>query len=90
MRRVIEAHSPLTSLFFTNLLELPDAGINELLEDLKILQREKSNDSRTVFRLYERIETHRRNSAAKIMYVSRPYQRMLTDGRIEMRSNRSL
>jgi hypothetical protein len=71
MQPLIEHHAPDTIPFFTNILKLPDAGIDELLEDLKMLQQESSDDAMLVFRLYERIQTHRRNGAAsdKIRYV---------------------
>jgi hypothetical protein len=71
MQPLIEYHAPDTSPFFTEILKLPDAGIHELLEDLKILQQESSDDVMLVFRLYERIQTHRRNGAAsdKIRYA---------------------
>jgi hypothetical protein len=69
MRRIIEQLAPSTVSFFTSILKLPDAGIVELLDDLKLLQRDGSDDYTTVFRLYERIETHRRGSHAIIKCV---------------------
>ena len=68
---LIDLHAPDTSPFFTNILKLPDAGIDELLGDLKMLQQESSDDVMLVFLFYERIQTHRRNGAAsdKIRYA---------------------
>lgn len=63
-RRVIERHAPSASLFFTNILRLPNAGIDELLADLRLLQEVGSDDTMTIFRLYERIQTYRRSSSA--------------------------
>lgn len=69
MRRIIEQHVPLTTTFFMSILKLKNAGIDELLDDLRILQRNESDNSMTIFRLYERIETYRRSSLEKIKYV---------------------
>jgi len=69
MKKLIEQHTPNATHFFTDLLKIPDAGIDELLEDLRLLQQALSNDSKTVFLLYERIQTHCRSSAAKVKYI---------------------
>jgi len=69
LRRIIEQHSPITTSFFTNILKLSNAGIDELLDDLQILQRNGSDNSMIIFRLYERIETYRRSSLDKIKFV---------------------
>ncbi|KAF2187468.1 hypothetical protein K469DRAFT_772048 [Zopfia rhizophila CBS 207.26] len=64
IRRIIERDAPSASLFFTNILKLPNAGINELLEELKVLQEDGSDNTMTIFRLYERIQTHWRSATA--------------------------
>lgn len=61
IRHIIEEHAPGTSAFFTNLLNLTDAGIHELLADLTLMQRMDRDDPNRVYRLYERIESHRRS-----------------------------
>ncbi|RFU23945.1 hypothetical protein B7463_g12390, partial [Scytalidium lignicola] len=66
MRQIIEQHAPIAILFFTTIIKLQNAGIDELLSDLELLQRDGSDDSATIFRLYERIETYHRSSPAKI------------------------
>lgn len=69
MQQIIEQHAPAAASFFTAIIKLPNAGIDELLGDLKLLQRDGSDDSATVFRLYERIEVCRRSSVEKIKCV---------------------
>jgi hypothetical protein len=71
MEPLVERHAPEIRQFFTNILKLPDAGIDELLEDLQMLWLENSDDVMLVFRLYERIQTRRRiqSASVKIKYV---------------------
>lgn len=66
MRQIIEQHAPAAASFFTGIIKLPNAGIDELLGDLELLQGDGSDDSATIFRLYERIEGYRRSSLEKI------------------------
>ncbi|OBT52528.1 hypothetical protein VE04_07127, partial [Pseudogymnoascus sp. 24MN13] len=66
MEQIIKQHAPAAASFFTAIIKLPNAGIDELLSDLRLLQQDGSDDSATVFRLYERIEVYRRSSVEKI------------------------
>jgi hypothetical protein len=70
IKPIIEQHAPATTLFFTTILKLPNAGIDELLKDLQLLQETTSNDWKIVFLLYERIQTYCRSSTIKIKYIS--------------------
>ncbi|KAH7130730.1 putative heterokaryon incompatibility protein [Dendryphion nanum] len=69
VRRIIEKCVPTAQPFFDHVLNLRDAGITELLADLVLMQKKKSDDSKRVYLLYERIETHRRNSRREIREV---------------------
>jgi hypothetical protein len=69
IRRIVEQHVPRTKAFFTEVIQLPDAGIDELLGDLALMQKNKRDDSKRVYRLYERIESCRRSWPDKIKYV---------------------
>lgn len=69
MQQIITQHAPAATSFFTSIIKLPNAGIDELLGDLRLLQQDGSDDSATIFRLYERIEVYRRSSADKIKCV---------------------
>lgn len=69
MQKIIMQHAPAATSFFTSVIKLPNVGIDELLGDLRLLQQDGSDDSATVFRLYERIEVYRRSSAEKIKCV---------------------
>jgi hypothetical protein len=86
MKHLIEKHTPDTTRFFTELLKIPNAGIDELLDDLKLLQQTQSNASKIVFRLYERIQTYCRSSAAKIKYAQLHEQLLLANLPIDLRS----
>lgn len=72
IRRTVEQHVPAAKAFFTNVLKLPDAGIDELLGDLAIMQKEKRDDPKRVYRLYERIESCRRRYLHTIRQVFAP------------------
>jgi hypothetical protein len=69
LRRIVEQHMPAAKAFFTQILKLPNAGINELLADLALMQATSSYDSKRVDRIYERIESCRRTYPRKIRYV---------------------
>lgn len=69
IRRTVEQFAPMAKAFFTDVLKLRNANIKELLTDLILTQKNKPNDTDTVYRLYERIETHRRSSRKAIMHV---------------------
>lgn len=60
IRRVVEQHAPAAKAFFTDVLKLPNAGVNELLADLALMEKENRDDPKRVHRLYERIESCRR------------------------------
>ena len=69
-RCVVEQHAPGAKGFFKDVLKLPNAGINELLADLTLMQKEKRDDPKRVHRLYERIVSCRRGWSRTIMHVS--------------------
>jgi hypothetical protein len=69
LRPIVEQHMPAARTFFTQILRLPNAGINELLADLALMQATSSHNSRRVDRIYERIESCRRTYPRKIRYV---------------------
>lgn len=60
--RIVEQHAPAAKAFFTDILKLPNAGVNELLADLALMQKENRDDPKRVHRLYERIGSYRRYS----------------------------
>jgi hypothetical protein len=70
IRRTVEQHAPTAKAFFTDVLKLPNAGIDELLADLALMQKKKRDDPKRVHRLYERIESCRRIWPKKIKHVS--------------------
>ena len=70
IRGIVEQHAPKARTFFTDVLNLQDAGIGELLADLKLMQTEKRDDPQRVHRIYERIESCRRKWPKTIMYAS--------------------
>lgn len=72
IRRTVDKHAPTAKTFFTNVLKLPNAGINELLADLTLMQKEKRDDPKRVYRLYERIESCCRCWPKTIKHVSTP------------------
>lgn len=72
IRRTVEQHAPTAKAFFTDVLQLPNAGIDELLADLALMQSKKRDDPKRVYRLYERIESHRRSWPKPITHVSTP------------------
>lgn len=55
--------------FFTDVLELRDADIHELLADLVLMQEMKRDDLKQVYRLYERIESCHRIYAQLIKHI---------------------
>jgi len=69
VREFVEDHAATAASFYTNILKLPDASINELLGDLKLLQVSNCNEPDRVYLLYERIEAFRRSSDSMIRYV---------------------
>jgi hypothetical protein len=72
IRRIIEQHAPKAKAFFTNILKLSNAGIDELLADLALMQKNNHNNPTRVHRLYESIECCRRSWPKKIRQVSKP------------------
>jgi hypothetical protein len=60
IQRTVEQHAPAAKAFFTNVLKLPNAGVDELLADLALMGKENRDDPKRVHRLYERIESCRR------------------------------
>jgi hypothetical protein len=80
IRPILEDHMPTAKAFFTNVLKLSNAGIVELLDDLKLMQREERDDPRRVYRLYERIESCRRHYSYQIKHVSNPITYELANG----------
>ena len=71
MRQITEQHDISVAMFFTSVVGLQNAGISELLDDLALMQQDGSDDTATVFRLYERIEVYRRSSLDKIKCAPR-------------------
>lgn len=69
IRRLVECHMTTAHAFFTSILKLPNAGIVELLDDLKLMQKCKRNEQARVYRLYERIGSCRRSHSSEIKYV---------------------
>jgi hypothetical protein len=67
---IVDLHMPAAKMFFTQILRLPNAGINELLADLALMQATASYNSKRVNQIYERIESCRRTYPRKIKYVS--------------------
>ncbi|KAF2176591.1 hypothetical protein K469DRAFT_698364 [Zopfia rhizophila CBS 207.26] len=83
IRRRLLSYVPRIEVFLTRILNLPNAGVRELLLDLEKLQREGSEDAATIFRIYERISGYCRSNsndiraafnAAPLVYV--PSQRL--------------
>lgn len=72
IRRTVEQHALTAKAFFTDVLKLPNAGIDELLADLALMQKEKRDDPKRVHRLYERIESCRRRWPETITHVFTP------------------
>lgn len=72
IRRTVEQHAPTVKAFFTNVLRLPNAGIDELLADLALMQEKKRDDPERVYRLYERIDSCRRGWPILITHVFTP------------------
>ena len=71
MRQITEQHDISVAMFFTSVVGLQNAGISELLDDLALMQQDGSDDTATVFRLYERIEVYRRSSTDQIKCAPR-------------------
>jgi hypothetical protein len=70
IRRIVERHAPTAKAFFTDILKLPNAHIQEMLVDLVIMEKEKRDDPKRVQLLYERIESCRRRWPNTIRHVS--------------------
>lgn len=60
IRHTVEQHAPAAKAFFIDVLKLPNAGVDELLADLALMQKEHRDDPERVHRLYERIASCRR------------------------------
>jgi hypothetical protein len=75
LRTIMEQHMSTARTFFTQILELPNAGIHELLGDLALMQAENSYNSKRIHRIYERIESCRRPHSKTIAYASYPRDR---------------
>ncbi|USP80364.1 uncharacterized protein yc1106_07638 [Curvularia clavata] len=61
LRSIVRENIPDAEDFFTRILMLPNAGINELLTDLVFMQTENRDDSKRVYQLYERIQYYCRS-----------------------------
>lgn len=72
IRRNVEQHAPTAKAFFINVLQLQNAGIDELLADLALMQKKELDNPRRVHRLYERIASHCRSCPNTIRHVSIP------------------
>lgn len=71
IRPIIEQRAPTAEPFFTGILNLRNAGINELLSDLALMQKKRRvGELKRVYRLYERIENDRRSYRKTIRHVS--------------------
>jgi hypothetical protein len=79
IRRTVEQHAPTAKAFFTDVLKVPNAGIDELLADLALMQKKKRDDPKRVHRLYERIESCRRRWPKTITHVFTPRAWQLAD-----------
>jgi hypothetical protein len=77
LRIIVEHHMPTAKKFFTQSLDLEDAGIHELLADLILMQAAKRDDPNRVYRIYERISTHRNSSRKTIRHVFLIHERDL-------------
>ncbi|KAF2104912.1 hypothetical protein NA57DRAFT_51704 [Rhizodiscina lignyota] len=66
LQHIMERYLSDAVSFFTGILRIPNAGIDDLLGDLRLLQQEHSDDASTIFRLYERITAHCRSSRNEI------------------------
>jgi hypothetical protein len=69
IRHTIEQYAPTAKAFFTHNLNLRNAGIDELLADLALMQKNKRDEPKRVYRLYERIESYRRSWPRLIRHV---------------------
>jgi hypothetical protein len=70
IQNVVEKYAPKLAVFFTDDLELPDAGICEMLDDLKLMQEQKRTDIERVHRLYRGIQSFSRNHSQEIKSVN--------------------
>lgn len=70
VRSTIENHAPATKAFFTEVLKLPNAGIDELLGDLALMEETKRDNPKRVYRLYERLNSCHRVWPENITHVS--------------------
>jgi hypothetical protein len=69
IQELIERNAPSAKEFFTECLKLPNAGINEMLGDLRVMQEQKRNDTKRIHQLYGRIESLHHIHAEEIKYV---------------------
>jgi hypothetical protein len=79
IRDMIERNAPSAKKFFIKCLKLPNAGINEMLGGLRVMQERKSNDIKRINRLYGRIQSLRHIHAEEIKYVLPSIQVVITD-----------
>ena len=70
IRRSIEEHAPASMRFFTDVLKLRNAGLDELLADLLLMQEQNRDEPERVYRFYERIESYHRSQPRVIKYAS--------------------
>ena len=82
IRHIVERHFPTTKAFFTKILNLLDAGICELLLDLKLMQEHDCDEPDRVYRLYERIQNFRRQSSTMIRSVPKRVRSIWTADRV--------
>jgi hypothetical protein len=70
LRPIVKQHMLAAEAFFTKILKLPNAGIEELLADLALMQGTSSRrNSKRIHRLHERIESCRRTYSRRIKYA---------------------
>jgi hypothetical protein len=79
IRDMIERNAPSSKKFFTECLKLPNAGINEMLGDLRIMQERKRSDIKRIHRLYGRIQSLHHIHAEEIKYVLLSIQAVIAD-----------
>ncbi|KAF2008954.1 putative heterokaryon incompatibility protein [Aaosphaeria arxii CBS 175.79] len=79
IHHIIEQYAPTAVPFFTKVLEIPNAGVAELLADLKLMQEQKRDEPKRVYLLYERISNYRRGFAGMIKYIQKVQTRSRAD-----------
>jgi hypothetical protein len=80
IRDSVKKHARAAECFFTEYLGIPDAGIEEMLDDLKLMQEQRCNDTERIHCLYKRIESFSRKHSEAIKYVSLSGQVVIADG----------